>query len=144
MIIITSRRLLAVTLPVKLTNNNAGRGGSFWKSAKDRDNFEAMLRKLGHVYTPLDFPVLLRVTRLLSGREREWDFSSGLRGNFKELEDACVACGWFADDGPKWIRGVVFDQQRGDESAVMIEMFEAARVEPTANTKPTKRKAVVA
>ena len=143
MIVITSRRLLAVTLPVKLTNNNAGRGGSFWRSAKDRKAFEEMLRARGHVYTPLDFPVYVRITRVYAGREREWDYSSGLRGSAKELEDACVACGWLKDDGPAHIRGVVFDQRRGDESAVMIEMFEAARVETPVETRK-KRKAVVA
>ena len=125
MIVITSKLLLSVVLPIKLTNSNTGRGGSFWKSAKDRKDFEAILRASGHVYTPLDFPVYLRITRIFAGREREWDYSSGLRGNAKELEDSGVACGFWHDDGPKWIRGVVFAQARGEKSAVMIEMFSA-------------------
>lgn len=124
MIQITTPRLLSVELPIKLSNNNAGRGHSFWKTKKDRDNYEATLRTLGHVYEPLDFPVYLRVTRLYCGRERAWDYSSGLRGSWKEFEDALVSCGWFVDDGPKWILGVVFDQQKHNESATRIEIFD--------------------
>jgi len=124
MIVITTPRLLSVTLPIKLTNSNNGRGGSFWKTAKDRKQFEETLRKNGHVYSPIPFPVYLRVTRLLSGREREWDYSSGFRGSWKELEDSCVACGWFQDDGPEYIRGIVFAQQRDAETAVRIEIFD--------------------
>lgn len=43
-------------------------------------------------------------------------------------------CDWI-DDGPQHIRGVVFDQRRGDESAVMIEMFEAARADDSNDRK---------
>lgn len=127
MIAHTGNLLIAIELPIKLTNKNDGRGGSFWRSAKERKQIEAILRASGHVYEPLDRPVELRVTRLIGKRERPWDYSSGLRGNFKEIEDSMVACGWFHDDGPEWIRGITFDQARSDDgrSAVRIEIFEA-------------------
>ena len=126
MIVHTGRRLLSVVLPIKLTNNNGGRGGSFWKSAKDRRDFEALLRKLGHVYSPLDHPVELRVTRLMGKRERPWDHSSGFRGNWKEIEDAIIACQWLHDDGAEWITGVTFAQEKNESgvSEIRIEFFE--------------------
>ena len=125
MVVHTGRLLRSITLPIKLTNGNGGRGNAFWQTAKDRKQFEQTLRQLGHVYEPLDHPVELRVTRLMGPRERLWDHSSGLRGNWKELEDAMVACGWFRDDGPDWIAAVSFAQRKHDrrESAVLIEMF---------------------
>lgn len=118
--------LLAVELPVKLTNGNDGRGSKWFQTAKDRKRLETLLRALGHVYSPLPFPVQLRVTRLLGKRERFWDASSCGRGNFKELEDAAVACGWFHDDCYEWIRGVYFEQRKEprDKPAVLVEIFK--------------------
>ena len=127
MIVHTGKLLLSVVLPIKLTNANNGRGGSFWKTAKDRKEFEATLRKLGHVYSPIGFPVELRVTRLMGKRERRWDYSSGFRGSWKEVEDAIVACGWLVDDGPEWIAGITFEQEKSDsgKSEIRIDIFEA-------------------
>lgn len=125
MIHITTPRLIEVELPIKLSNSNDGRGHSFWRTKKKRDDFEATLRALGYVRQPLEFPVFLRVTRLYSGRERAWDYSSILRGDWKELEDSLVACGWFHDDSPRWIHGVVCDQQKRDQSGTRIEIFSA-------------------
>ncbi len=123
MIHITTLRLIEVELPIRLSNSNDGRGHSFWRTKRKRDEFEATLRLYGDIRTPLDDPVFVRVTRLYSGRERAWDYSSGLRGDWKELEDSLVACGWFHDDSPKWIRGVVFDQHKRDQSGTRIEIF---------------------
>lgn len=124
MIYAGQKPLLSVTLPVKLTNGNGGRSQKWFLTAKDRDAFEALLRSLGHVYSPIPFPVQLVVTRLLGKRERFWDYSSGFRGNWKELEDAMVACGWFKDDGPDDVKGVFFDQQKhAGDSAVKVEIF---------------------
>ena len=125
MVVHTGRLLKSITLPIRLTNGNGGRGNSFWRTDAERRRLEATLRTLGHVYEPLDYPVELRVTRLIGPRERLWDHSSGLRGNWKELEDSLVACGWFHDDGPEWIAGISFAQRKNDrrESAVLIEMF---------------------
>lgn len=47
---------------------------------------------------------------MLGERQRFWDSSSGLRGNYKEIEDAMVAAGWFNDDGPEWIDETRFKQ----------------------------------
>lgn len=124
MIVILAPLLLTVDLPIKLTNSNDGRGHSFWRTNEDRTDCAILLKSLGHVYSPIDFPVYVRVTRLYSGLERKWDYSGGLRGNYKEIEDSLVACGWFVDDGPKWIKGVVFAQEKGEVTATRIEIFD--------------------
>lgn len=92
-----------ITLPVTLTNANTGRGRAWYASASERKRMEAMLRKLGLVREPFAVPVRVTVTRILGKGQRLWDSSSVLRGNYKELEDAMVACGWFHDDSAKWI-----------------------------------------
>lgn len=53
------------------------------------------------------------VIRVLGERQRLWDSSSGLRGNYKEIEDSLVAAGWFHDDGPEWIEETRFRQDAG-------------------------------
>lgn len=118
--------LITVTLPIELTNNNGGRTQHFAKSASFRRKVELQLRGLGHVYSPLPYPVWYRVTRILGKRQKFWDQSSGLRGNWKEIEDAMVACGWFKDDSYEWVREVRFDQFKPQEPklpAVKIELF---------------------
>lgn len=112
-----------ITLPFELTNGNDGRGYAWYKSASARKKFERQLRMLGHVRTPFDVPVKVTVTRILGKRQREWDASSGLRGNWKEIEDALVACGWFHDDKPQWIVATDFRQdasQRTNGPAVKV------------------------
>ena len=114
-----------VTLPIQLTNGNDGRGSRWFKSANIRNRMEKTLRQLGLARTPLDVPVAVTVTRVLGKGERKWDSSSGLRGNWKEIEDAMVACGWFHDDGPKWITETTFrqdDSRRKDGPAIIVEM----------------------
>lgn len=118
--------LLSVELPVELTNGNDGRGSKWFRSAKVREQMEKLLRSLGHVYSPIGFPVVIKVTRLLGKGQRLWDASSGFRGNWKELEDAMVVCGWFHDDSPKWIRNCYFDQLKQPgrvKPGVLVEIF---------------------
>ena len=97
-------------LPFELTNGNDGRGHRFFKSATLRKKFEADLRKLRLTRSPFLFPVRVHVVRVLGKGQRLWDTSSIGRGNWKEIEDALVACGWFHDDSPKFITSTTFDQ----------------------------------
>lgn len=97
-------------LPFELTNGNDGRGSKWFSSAKLRKQFEASLRKLRLVRTPYPFPVTVHVVRVLGKGQRLWDTSSIGRGNWKEIEDALVACGWFHDDSPRYITRTTFDQ----------------------------------
>ena len=120
--------LLRETLELKLTNGNDGRGKSFWGSANFRKSAEQYLRSFHKKRKPFDVPVAVNVTRLFSGRERFWDSSSVGRGNWKEIEDALVAVGWFHDDCHKWIKRTVFDQQKYQESCVLVEVFEFSGV----------------
>ncbi len=113
-----------IRLPFELTNGNDGRGSKWFRSAKLLDKYESQLRRLGFVRTPLDFPVIVHVTRILGPGQRMWDSSSCGRGNWKEIEDALVAVGWFRDDGPKWIRETRFFQgPREDKPAILVELI---------------------
>jgi len=117
-----------ITLPFELTNGNDGRGSKWFSSAKLRKGFEDNLRKLGHVREPFGYPVAVTVTRILGPRQSLWDSSSIGRGNWKEIEDAMVACGWFHDDGPKYITRTTFEQDanhRGEGPAVMVHISRA-------------------
>jgi len=120
--------MLDITLPIDLTNGNDGRSKSWYKPAIERKFFEALLIAKYRRQTPLDYPVRLVVTRILGPKQRLWDYSSILRGSWKELEDAMVACGFFHDDGPKWITSVVGDQddsQRENGPSVRVEAFRS-------------------
>ena len=119
--------LLDVTLPIELTNGNDGRGSRWFKSSNVRKKLETTLRTLGLVRKPFDRQVRLTVIRIVGKGQRLWDASSVGRGNWKELEDAMVVCGWFHDDGPKWISEVRFyqdDTQRHVGPAVRVVVYE--------------------
>ena len=117
--------IFSQVLPIKLTNGNDGRTKAWYKSASNRKKFEKMLRRKGLIREPFTHPVSVHVTRILGKGERLWDSSSGLRGNFKELEDSLVAVGWFVDDSMKYIAETRFFQdvtRRTEGSAVLIEV----------------------
>jgi hypothetical protein len=114
---------MTTLLPFELTNGNDGRGGKWFSSSKLRKKFEKDLRLLGLVRQPFPHPVVVTVTRILGPRQSLWDSSSIGRGNWKEIEDALVACGWFVDDSPKYITRTIFEQDvtnRGDGPAVLV------------------------
>jgi len=102
---------MTIILPFELTNGNDGRGSKWFSSAKLRKGFEKTLRQLGLTKAePYAHPVNITVTRILGRKQSLWDSSSIGRGNWKEIEDALVACGWFVDDGPKCIKRTTFEQ----------------------------------
>ena len=106
-----------ITLPIELTNGNMGRGSKWFSSAKIRKEYEAGLRLQGFSRSPFQFPVRVTVTRVLGKGQRLWDYSSGLRGNYKEIEDSLVAVGWFTDDSPKYITSTDFRQDECRKSS---------------------------
>lgn len=91
---------------IKPSNRNAGRGFSYHGTAKERDQIEAYLRAYGLTRKPFNHRVDVVLVRIIGPGKRRWDADSVLRGNAKELMDSLVACGWFHDDGPAWIRHV--------------------------------------
>jgi len=121
-------------LPFELTNGNDGRGSKWFSSAKLRKQFEKDLRRLDLVRKPFDCPVEIDVIRILGPGQKLWDSSSIGRGNWKEIEDAMVACGWFHDDGPKYIKSTQFFQ-----SAAMRHEGPSIRVEITEITPNTNK-----
>ena len=123
--------LLRETLPIVLTNGNEGRTKHFGASASRRKKYERQLRQLSLVREPFTCQVDVVVTRILGPRQQLMDSTSLGRGNYKELEDACVACGWFTDDSPEFIRYTLFRQdstRRDLGPATMIEVFEAGAI----------------
>lgn len=115
--------ILRIQLPIELTNGNDGRGSKWFNSARLRKSLEIDLRNLGHIRTPFDHPVSIHLIRVLGRRQSFWDADSGFRGNAKELIDALVSCGWFVDDGPKYIHSATFSQdasQRENGPAVIV------------------------
>ncbi len=123
-----SKPLLSVRLPIELKNSNDGQGRAWFATDKSRKSAERTLRELGHVREPFGFPVVVHVTRVLGQRQRLWDSSSGLRGNYKQIEDALVACGWFTDDGPDYIHETRFFQdatQKSGGASVVLEVWPA-------------------
>ena len=113
-------------LPFELTNGNDGRGSKWFKSSKIRNEFEKNLRLLGYDRKPFKTAVTVHVTRILGQGQRLWDSSSVGRGNYKELEDALVAIGWFHDDSPKYITETRFFQdpdRREQGSAIEIKIY---------------------
>lgn len=118
--------LFEIELPIELTNGNDGRGSKWFRSSVVRKRIEAVLRKLNLVREPFTHPVRVVVTRKWGKGQRSWDSSSIGRGNYKEIEDACVACGWFVDDSTKWITETTFKQRKGGPvPSTLIEIFEA-------------------
>ena len=103
-------RTETVFLPFELTNGNDGRTKHFGFSAHQRKRFS---RDIGFLFprrVPYEVPVSVTVVRILGKSDRLWDSSSGLRGNYKEIEDALVECRFFWDDSPKWITETRFQQ----------------------------------
>ena len=121
--------LHSAELPIELNNGNDGRGGKWFSSAKVRTKIEALLRAEGHtMQRPISSgKVCILITRILGPRQQKWDADSYQRGNLKELIDALVVCGWFVDDGPKYIEEVRFKQlvldPRPGKSTTLIEVM---------------------
>jgi len=123
--------LMREILPVELTNGNEGRTKHFGQSASRRKKYEKQLCQLGLVREPFPCCVDVVVTRILGPRQQLMDSTSLGRGNWKEIEDALVACGWFVDDSPKHIRHTLFRQdalRRDIGPATMIEVFKAGAI----------------
>lgn len=123
--------LLREMLPIALTNGNEGRTKHFGQAANRRKKYELKLREMWLIRKPFECQVDVVVTRILGPRQQKMDSTSLGRGNYKELEDALVACGWFVDDGPEWINYTLFRQdatRRDIGPATLIEVFEVGAI----------------
>lgn len=104
------RHLDTLVLPIELTNGNDGQGRQWYRSAKRRDDYQELLSYVIGKRQPYDSRVDVVVCRVLGKRQSQWDPSSILRGNYKQIEDALVALGLFVDDSAKWLRYVIGEQ----------------------------------
>jgi len=125
--------LYETLLPITLTNGNDGRGSKWFSSAKVRKEVEALLRAFGATREPFSAPVVVHVTRLIEKGCRKWDSSSGLRGNWKEIEDALVVLGWFHDDSAKYITETRFFQVKDAKGGILVEVYESSQQHTTTN-----------
>jgi hypothetical protein len=119
--------LKQIDLPIELTNNNTGRTQHFGRSASQRKKYERIIRSLFPKQKPFDCEVDIVVVRVLGKRQRLWDASSILRGNWKEIEDALVACRFLEDDGPDYVRAVLGTQDRLTRLTQEIEPYTIVR-----------------
>ena len=137
--------LFKIVVKHNLSNNNAGQGRSWHKSAKDRKDFDRKIADSmvvtyedSKVYaapfadtlsgTQLTDLLVLVVTRVLGKNQRLWDSDSVLRGSSKQLIDAIVATGLVADDSPKHIALCIGQQdnsRREDGPLIEIDFYEA-------------------
>jgi len=124
---VAAQLLFSQELPIELTNKNDGQGRHWGGSANDRNRFEKIIKNQGLMRQPFDCPVILRVTRLLGLRQRLWDVDSVFRGNWKQIQDSLVACGWFTDDKPAYITDIRQRQIKDgrEKPAILIEVFKS-------------------
>lgn len=129
--------IYALKIDLPLTNGNTGRGNQWYASAKERKKFEALLREITTPDPdtffdylddlPFEFPVGLRITRVLGRKQRLWDADSIGRGNSKELVDAIVAVGFLHDDSAAYVKHVEYQQiaqtPRPKFPYILVEFF---------------------
>jgi hypothetical protein len=114
-------------IPFDMSNSNDGQGHAWYRTAAVRKAISDQLARQGMQRETFQFPVRLRVTRILGPRQRLWDSDSILRGSYKQLQDTLVDAGWFHDDSPKYITEVLGKQDKDNRSegpAVLIEVFK--------------------
>jgi hypothetical protein len=134
--------LLDIILPVELSNRNDGQGHSQWRTQKDKKQFGKLL--FDYKREPFRIPTFVVVTRLLGDRQRFWDYDSGLRGSWKQLQDALVDAGWWHDDGPEYITGIYFQQDARDRNcgpAVRVQVWQSGDATVRAKQPTAKRRA---
>lgn len=119
--------ILSVQIAYDMSNSNDGQGHAWYRTAAVRKAIADQLRRQGMQREPFEFPVRLRVTRILGPRQKLWDADSILRGSYKQLQDSLVDAGWFYDDSTKYITEVLGKQNKDNRSegpAVLIEVFK--------------------
>ena len=92
--------LLDIVLPIELANRNDGQGHSLWRTVSDKKRFIQTLSAYKRI--PFPIPTFVVATRILGVRQQLWDYDSGFRGSWKQLQDAMVDSGWWHDDGPEY------------------------------------------
>lgn len=115
-------------LPITLTNDNGGRNAKWFRTAKRKREYAMMVRVYSGRRVPFEFPVILRITRVLGAKQKLWDHDSIGRGSAKELVDAIRDHGWIHNDDPKWVRDVTYkqtDKHRDRGPAVQIDFIRA-------------------
>jgi len=120
--------IASLFLPIQLTNDNGGRNAKWYRTAKRKAEYAMMVRVYSGRRVPFDFPVVLRITRILGPRQQFWDEDSIGRGSAKELVDAIVQHGWLHDDKRKWVSRVIYqqtDKHRDRGPAVQVDFLRA-------------------
>lgn len=115
-----------IVLDIELVNGNEGRGGDWYESNNRKRKLLKIFRAKELVFRPLDYPVKVRLTRLIGKGQRYWDSMSVLSGSAKELFDAMVECDWFVNDDHNWIKLTVSHQElrRDKPPGFRLEIFQ--------------------
>ena len=124
----------SAVINLNLTNSNDGQGHAGYRTAAVKKAISAELVRKAMHRQPFDFPVRLKITRILGPKQRLFDYDSVLRGSAKQLIDCLTDAGWWHDDGPKFITSVIGDQdatQRKNGPAVLIEVFRDDKCQHT-------------
>lgn len=140
--ITTEDLIKKITLPIKLTNNNDGQTRHFGMSANQRKKYAKIIRAKFGQQQPFKERVLILVVRVLGKGQRLWDQSSVLRGNWKQIEDSLVECGFMQDDGPEFVSLAIGDQDNSDrtrESCTEVWFFKAKSFVRKTNGSKIKR-----
>lgn len=139
-----NKLLFTMILKTSLTNRNQGQGRHWASTHKDRKAADGWVaNSMVAVYdedqvsvapfkdtlagTQLTDLVALRIVRVLGKNQRLFDFDSLGRGCSKQIIDAIVGTGLLADDNPKHVGLVIFDQdasRREDGPLVEIEFWD--------------------
>jgi hypothetical protein len=121
-----NKKVEEIKIELPLRNGNSGQGRAWYATHAERQKFEQYIVAAGKKKkVPYMFPVALHVIRCYGKRQRVWDADSVLRGNWKQLQDALVACGWFQDDNPSHIMQVVGSQRKAEDGveSVIVEVW---------------------
>jgi hypothetical protein len=119
--------LVTFELPIVLTNQNQGQGRGWQAKYAEKKQIDKILSVFK--LPVFRVPVGIRVIRVLGKRQKLFDESSVLRGNWKPIEDSLVDHGVFVDDRSKYIREIRVRQVRSTDgvSCVRIQVYKWIR-----------------
>lgn len=141
----TKNPLVRIIVGGEVSNRNYGQGHHWTKSNHAKKKMFAMCKQAKYFrWSPRqeDFltasikecsipsrqAVNIIATRILGKGQRLWDADSILRGDFKQLMDSIVQLGILEDDGPKFVKNVLGQQDSQNRNwgpAFEIMIYEA-------------------
>ena len=122
-----SLEMIRVVLDYRLTNSNGGQSRHWSNHHRQNKIAVAAVQAVESQKVAFDYPVAIRVVRVIGKRGRFYDPDSILRGvAAKSLIDAFVSCGWLVDDSVKFVLQVVGDQVKANDGIhrTIVEFYK--------------------